>query len=138
MESLTLKLPAMFADHHVVEVRRILSELPGVGIIYASSAFQSAEIEFDPNLTNAQEIERVLNAAGYLDEITIPVEVGAQPVGENGDAESLFRRPFFRHSIAYTQAGKTVSFAQNVPFAGRPLWPCPGLGLIVREEAEHA
>ncbi|NJN45047.1 MAG: heavy-metal-associated domain-containing protein [Anaerolineae bacterium] len=136
MVSLTLKLPAMYADHHVVEVRRILSELLGIGDIYASSAFQSAEIKFDPSLTDTQEIERVLNAAGYLGEIPIPAEIGAQIDGENG-------RPFFRHSTAYTQAGKTVSFAQNVPFSGRPLWPCPGFGTIEKvtvppKEAKHA
>ena len=137
MESLTLKLPAMFADHHVIEVRRVLFELPGVGDLYASSAFQTVEIEYDPMLTNPQEIEHALDKAGYLADLPIPVEIGAQPATENGD------RPFFRHSIAYTQAGKTVSFAQNVPFAGRPLWPCPGMGVIERdlynrEEAEHA
>jgi copper chaperone CopZ len=132
MESLTLKLPVMFADHHVVEVRRILSELPGVGDIYASSAFQSAEIKYDPDLITPQEIEHALSASGYLEGLSIPVEVGAKPIGENGD------KPFFRHTTAYTQAGKTVSFAQNTPFTGRPLWPCPGMGLVAREEADHA
>jgi len=132
MESLTLKLPAMFADHHVVEVRRVLSSLPGVGDIYASSAFLSAEIEYEPDLISPEEIERALKTAGYLEALPVPEEVGAKPIGENGD------RPFFRHTTAYSQAGKTVSFAQNIPFAGRPLWPCPGLGLIEREEAGHA
>jgi len=72
-----------------------------------------------------------LEAAGYLAEFPVPVEIGAKPAGSDGDA------PFFRHTTAYTQAGKTVSFAQNIPFAGRPLWPCPGLG-VVEKEAEHA
>jgi len=136
MESLTLKLPAMFADHHVIEVRRILSELPGIGEVYASSAFQSAEIEYDPVLITPQAIDHALETAGYLDALPVPEEIGAQPVTDNGD------KPFFRHTTAYTQAGKAVSFAQNVPFAGRPLWPCPGLGIVKKvtvpsKEAEH-
>jgi copper chaperone CopZ len=134
MESLTLKLPAMFADHHVIEVRRVLSELPGVGDIYASSAFLSAEIDYEPDQITPQEIEHALKTAGYLEALPIPEEIGAERNGKSGDTE----KPFFRHTTAYAQAGKTVSFAQNISFAGRPLWPCPGLGLIEREEAEHA
>ncbi len=138
MESLTLNLPAMFADHHVIEVRRVLSELPGVGTIYASSAFLFVEIEYDPTLTDPETIGHVLRAAGYLTAMSVPVEIGTHPAGEEGDP------PFFRHSTAYAQAGKTVSFAQNVAFAGRPLWPCPGLGVVKKvtvtsiTEAEHA
>ena len=137
MECLTLTLPAMFADHHVIEVRRVLSELPGVGAIYASSAFLSAEIEYDPAITSPEAIEYALKAAGYLDELPFSVEVGILPAGEDGD------QPFFRHSTAYTQAGKTVSFAQNIPISGRALWPCPGMSpaehsVLKREEAEHA
>ncbi len=131
MECLTLTLPAMFADHHVIEVRRVLSELPGLGAIYASSAFLSAEIEYDPTVISPQEIESVLKAAGYLDELPFSVEVGVLLPGEDGD------QPFFRHSTAYTQAGKTVSFAQNIPFSGRALWPCPGMKPTKGEEAEE-
>jgi len=32
MEVLSLELPAMYGDHHVVEVRRLLFELPGVNV----------------------------------------------------------------------------------------------------------
>lgn len=132
MECLTLTLPAMFADHHVIEVRRVLSELPGMGAIYASSAFVSAEIEYDPAIITPQKIESVLKATGYLDELPFSVEVGVLPAGEEGD------HPFFRHSTAYTQAGKTVSFAQNIPLSGRALWPCPGMGPTEQKEADHA
>lgn len=132
MESLLLKLPAMFADHHVIEVRRVLSELPGIGDVYASSAFQSAEIEYDGNLITPQDIERALDQAGYLSALPVPVELAAKPAHEDGE------KPFFRHTTAYTQVGKTVSFAQNVVFSGQPLWPCPGMGVIKRKEADHA
>lgn len=130
MESLILKLPALYADHHVIEVRRVLSALPGVGDIYASSAFQSVEIEYDSTLTNPQDIERVLDDAGYLAELPVPVEIGA----EVGQVE----KPFFRHTTAYTQVGRTVSFAQEITSTSRPLWPCPGMGVIKQKEADHA
>ena len=32
MEIITLDVPAMYGDHHVVEVRRILLEISGVGV----------------------------------------------------------------------------------------------------------
>jgi copper chaperone CopZ len=131
MESLTLKLPAMYADHHVIEVRRVLSTLPGVSDLYASSAFHTVEIEYDDALTNAQLIELALDGAGYLAELPFSVEFGTEAGLENAE------KPFFRHTTAYTQVGKTVSFAQNVSFTGRPLWPCPGMGVIKRKEADH-
>lgn len=130
MESLILKLPAMYADHHVIEVRRVLSALPGVGDIYASSAFQSVEIEYDTTLTNPQDIERALDDAGYLAELPVPVEIGTE-VGQ-------IEKPFFRHTTAYTQVGRTVSFAQEITSTSRPLWPCPGMGVIKNKEADHA
>ena len=137
METLNLRLPALYADHHVIEVRQILSGLPGVENVYASSAFLTVEVEYDPARISAEQIEAGLDAAGYLSDLPVPAEVGAQPAGENGE------KPFFRHTAAYAQAGNTVSFAQSMPFSGRPLWPCPGLGLIARaqdveEEMEHA
>jgi len=48
MEKFVINLPAMYGDHHVTEVRRILMGLPGVSSVFASSAFKSAEISFDP------------------------------------------------------------------------------------------
>ena len=34
-------LAALYADHHVIEVRRILLEVPGVDTVDASSAFRT-------------------------------------------------------------------------------------------------
>jgi copper chaperone CopZ len=51
MTSVTIDLPAMYADHHVVEVRRILFEIPGVKAVDASSAFQVVKVEYDPAAT---------------------------------------------------------------------------------------
>jgi len=132
MKCLTLELPAMYADHHVTEVKRILAELPGIGTIYASSAFQTVEIEYDESLTGRTDIEGVLDAAGYLSGLAIPNET-----------REPSERPFFRHTAAAIQVGKAVNFTQDIPAAARPLWPCPGIGLLARtpqevEELENA
>ncbi len=136
MQTSTFNMPALFGDHHVTEVRRILLSLPGVTEVYASSAFQVVEVTYDNAKINDLEIAVKLDEAGYLGEWTAPIELegvaGALAEGQT---------PFFRHSAVYETLKKTVSFAQRVNYQGRPLWPCPGMGTISvqpDEEAEHA
>ena len=124
MAKITLELPTMYGDHHVVEVRRLLFELSGVKDVYASSSFQIVEVDYDEVGLDGETIEATLEKAGYLGEMPTPVEVGASPVGSNGD------KTFFRHTAAYEQTGKTVGFVQKLPDTGRPLWPCPGMGVV--------
>jgi hypothetical protein len=45
-------------------------------------------------------------------------------------------RSQFRHSIAYEQTGRTVSFTRNAPLIGRSLWPCPGFGVLTQEQGD--
>lgn len=130
MDNLSLDLPAMYGDHHVSEVRRILLELPGVSDVYASSGFRVVDIAYDGEAVSPVEIKQALDRAGYLGEIPVTVERGATEERTNGD------KPFFRHTVAYEQTGRSISFAQQVPFAGRPLWPCPGMGPIKQTEEE--
>jgi copper chaperone CopZ len=130
MKVLTLNLPAMYADHHVVEVKRLLSELPGVEEVYASSAFYAARVTYDPARVNEEQINARLAEAGYLGELPIPTETGAAAVKSDGKA-------FFRHTAAYEQTRQVVSFAQDVGWSGRPLWPCPGLGVIPSMDEEE-
>lgn len=130
MEKLSLKLPAMYGDHHVSEVRSLLSKLPGVAEIYASSSFQMVEVDYDEAVLSPDEIKAGLDEAGYLGELPMPVERGASADRENGD------RPFFRKSAVHEQVGPTLSFAQKIPFSGRPLWPCPGMGPIETKHKE--
>ena len=130
MDSLTLDLPAMYGDHHVMEVRQLLLSLNGVKDVYASSAFHTAEVTFDPALVNADVITTKLDEAGYLGELLVPEETGAPATNGNGD------KAFFRHTAAYAAAGKTISFAQNVSYTGRPLWPCPGFGPLKMDEGK--
>lgn len=123
MEKLTLELPAMYGDHHVLEVRRILLEMPGVAEVYASSCFHVVEVTYDPARLDADQIRARLEEAGYTGPLAVPVETGQAVYGRDGDT-------FFRHTTAFAQVGQTVSFAQRVSYAGRPLWPCPGLGVV--------
>lgn len=65
MKQLTLTLPTMWADHHVINVKRVLSPIAGVENVYASSAFKQVLIEFDPAKTSADALVTVLTEAGY-------------------------------------------------------------------------
>lgn len=121
MEKLTLDLPAMYADHHVVEVRRILLALDGIEEVYVSSSFRAAEVDFDPNKIDIETITDKLDQAGYLGELPIPVETDIPATEGNGN------KPYFRHTATYEQTSNVVSFTQKVNYEGRPLWPCPGM-----------
>jgi copper chaperone CopZ len=132
METKTFEAPALYADHHVTEVRRILLELDGVTDVYASSAFQIVEVTYDEKKINDLEIAVKLDEAGYLGEWTLPIEMGT--AAQQGEA----RNPFFRHTTTYETTKQTVSFSQRVSYQGRPLWHCPGIGAIKMEEDDHA
>jgi len=121
MMSLTFDVPAMYADHHVVEVRRLLFEVPGVETINASAAFQVVQIEYDQEKTSEDVLKQTLNEAGYLGELLIPTESGEPAVGGDGTT-------YFRHTATVEAAGNTVSFGQKISVVARPLWPCPGMG----------
>lgn len=131
MKEISFDLPTMYGDHHVTEVRRLLLELPGVQEVYASSSFHVVEVQFDETKLESQTIEQTLSDAGYLGELLMPVEMGALAERENGD------KPFFRHTAAFENTGHTVSFGQKVPYAGRPLWPCPGFGPLAPDVEEN-
>ncbi len=128
MEKTHITVPAMYGDHHVLEVRRILLALPGMTEVNASSCFQTVEVSYDPEKLSRAEIRAKLEEAGYLDELTVPIETGTAVSPEPQEAKT-----FFRHTTAYEQTKQVVSFAQDIPSSGRPLWPCPGLGIIARK-----
>jgi len=118
---MTLELPAMYGDHHVVEVRRILLGLEGVEEVYASSGFRAAEITYNSRKVKKAEITAKLEEAGYLGELPIPEETDIPANETNG------KGAFFRHTEAYPQTDNVVSFSQEIGHAGRALWPCPGM-----------
>lgn len=128
MVSKAFDTPALYGDHHVTEVQRILKELPGIQDVYASSAFQAIEVTFDEKEISEEKIAARLEEAGYLGELSILAETGEAAYGkENGNSN-------FRHTAVYNTVKKTVSFAQKVQYEGRPLWPCPGIGVVNMDE----
>ena len=124
-KTITIKTPAMYGDHHVVEVRRILGELPGVEDIYASSAFHAVEVTYDPEVVEAGAIEEKLEETGYTEEMSVGVEADASTYLQEDRSES-----YFRHTEVFETNREVISFAQDVNYSGRPLWHCPGFGVI--------
>lgn len=129
MQTVTFEAPALYGDHHVTEVHRILSQLPGVKGVYASSAFHVIEVTYDPQQIKPEQIRAPLEAAGYLQELPGLVEVGAATPEARKDN-------LLRHTAVYEATRQTISFARQVPYQGRPLWPCPGMGIIKKETIE--
>ena len=123
MKKMLLELPAMFGDHHVLEVRRILLEIDGVKEVYASSGFQTVEVVFDGRKTSEESLTAALEKAGYTEEFQLPEEPSIPATDQKEEA-------YFRHTEAYRQTKNTVGFKQNVSFQRSPLWPCPGMGLL--------
>jgi copper chaperone CopZ len=124
METKTFEVPALYGDHHVTEVRRILLQLEGVVDVYASSAFQVVEVTYDESKINDLQIALQLDEAGYLGEWTIPIEMGTAA------QQPEQHKTLSRHTATYETTKQTVSFAQKVNYQGRPLWPCPGMGPV--------
>jgi copper chaperone CopZ len=120
MKTVSFSSPMMYGDHHVLTVRHLLSTLPGVTQIYASSSFQIVEVEYDETQLSEAEIQASLAEAGYLEEMLIPSEISTNAVDQEV-------KPFFRHTAVFNQTGSTISFGQTVPEVEQPLWPCPGI-----------
>jgi copper chaperone CopZ len=128
MKTYSAHVPAMFGDHHVLAVHKLLTKLPGIAEVYASSGFQLIEVQYDPAHIAPTLIEETLAEAGYLDALPVPTETSTPATEMQAEQPA-----FFRHTAAYAQTGSNVGFAQKLPYSGRPLWPCPGIGLVKHE-----
>jgi copper chaperone CopZ len=124
MQTKLFEIPALYGDHHVVEVRRILLETPGVKDVYASSAFQAVEVTYDPKEVNDLQLQTKLQDAGYLGDWSTMRETN-KPVGPEDGQQVIFR-----HTVSYQNTRKVVSFGRKTEQQGRPLWPCPGMGVV--------
>lgn len=131
METLTIELPTMYGDHHVLEVRRLLLALKGVTDAYASSGFRVVEVIYDPAEVGPEAITTILAEAGYAGELPMPVEAStAAYINDTGGS-------YFRHTAVYETVRQVVGFSQNIGYQGRPLWPCPGVGPIRTTQVEE-
>jgi copper chaperone CopZ len=128
MTTISIELPSLYGDHHVVEVRRLLLEMPGVKEVYASSCFHVVDVGFDSELVDEEKIRQKLEEAGYFNEFSMPKETDVSAYQKTGQPA------FFRHSAVYENTRTVVSFSQKVlnesTGNGRPLWTCPGMGVI--------
>jgi copper chaperone CopZ len=130
MQTVTYRVPAMYGDHHVVEVRKLLLAIPGVIDVYASSAFKSVEAQFDEETLDPAHLESRLAEAGYLQEPVLPVESSLPVTGQNGKGE------FYRQTAAKEAAASIVGFGRQVAADRHSLWPCPGFGLLSPNDEE--
>jgi len=128
METIQMEAPALYGDHHVSEVRRVLFAVEGVREVYASSAFHIIEITFEPEKVSAGQLEELLRGMGYLDELPVPME--AIPMSASGNGKHAFRQ------TAFLESSRQVGFLQPSPTQQRAVWPCPGFGLLKMDENE--
>jgi copper chaperone CopZ len=131
MKTKVFELPALYGDHHVTEVRRVLLETPGVQDVYASSGFRVVEIQYDETKTNDLELQVKLDDAGYSGDLLTTIE--SEKAESSGESTGVY----LRHTAAYSQTKLVVSFAQNIGKQGRPLWPCPGMGPVHFENEDN-
>jgi len=124
MKTITYDVPSLFGDHHVTEIRGLLLAIPGVKDVYASSSFRIVEVTYDQQVVNDLQIAMILDEKGYLGEWSLPSEVDAVFGNESG-AEI-----FTRHTAVYENTKQVMSFTQKVESTGRPLWNCPGMGVM--------
>jgi copper chaperone CopZ len=117
MAKLVLTIPTLYGDHHTTAVKELLEGLGDVKDIYVSSAFKQVSVTYDKKKLSPEQIETLLAEAGYSTEEF-----------ESAYPTSIKEREM-RHSTAVTGVGDSLSFAQNVPYEGRALWPCPGFNI---------
>jgi copper chaperone CopZ len=65
MDRLIVDVPAMYGDHHVLRIRQILLDIPGVGDVTASAARRQVAVSFDEAATSTGSILDALRTAGY-------------------------------------------------------------------------
>lgn len=79
VERVIYEVPSLYADHHVVAVRKALAGLEGVEEIEVSAAFQEVKVSYDPKKSSPSAIEERLKEAGYPpgeEGISLPFQSG--------------------------------------------------------------
>jgi copper chaperone CopZ len=124
MKQAKFDIPVLFGDHHVLEIRRILSEVEGVKDIFISSAYNFLKIEYDESATSEEAIKTLLEEAGYYGDLGFEFEqFGLEP--GSGDHKKHFRK-----GVLYDQTGQTQGFTQKATKTSREDWPSPGMGKL--------
>ena len=73
MASVTVSVPKMFADHHVLKVRDVLYAMDGVEDVFASSAWHAVIVNYIPDKIKPEAINKALTDAGYAPDMPTPI-----------------------------------------------------------------
>jgi copper chaperone CopZ len=73
----TISLPAMYGDHHVVQVRQVVSALPGVKAVQASASRRKIYVTFSPSQLTLEAICAALAKAGFAPGVPAAEAAGA-------------------------------------------------------------
>jgi copper chaperone CopZ len=65
VKDLTLTIPGLWADHHVLKVQDALADLDGLERLEASAKDRTLTLHFDPSRLDAARVADHLTAAGY-------------------------------------------------------------------------
>ena len=65
MEKVLLKVPGMWADHHVTNVVTVLRALQGVSAVETRAMSREVEVTFDPKEIQVSALHAALENAGY-------------------------------------------------------------------------
>jgi copper chaperone CopZ len=65
MEEVTIAVPGLWADHHVVTVLGLLRNEPGVASVTASALEKNVRLSYDPEATSPERIAAHLNENSY-------------------------------------------------------------------------
>jgi len=128
MEKVTLNVPGMYGDHHVLAVRDILGKLPGVEDVYASSAFKQVVVKFDPAKVEPSAFESALSAEGYMDDQQWP-EITDKIKGQKHGGSQFVVASGIAESVRFS--APPVNFG-----AGGPR-PCPGFEFRTFPGGQH-
>jgi copper chaperone CopZ len=77
MEKVTFKVPAMWADHHVLAVREALGQVSGVEKVLASAMYKDVLVQYDPATVTPEALANALIQSGY--EIAKAPEIPTYP-----------------------------------------------------------
>jgi copper chaperone CopZ len=65
MNTITFDVPTLYGDHHALRVQALLSALPGVQTVLASTAQRRLSVTYDPAQLSPERLEAVLIENGY-------------------------------------------------------------------------
>lgn len=128
MEKLSLNIPLMYGDHHVLAVKKLLEALDGVESIYATSAFKHVLVTFDPAKISQADLVKVLTDNGYAPGVEMAVpewkpvqQEGARFVRASGLAQmTMFNVPAMPVGTDAPRPCPGFEFREFAPGGGHP------------------